>query len=488
VPFVDLRRASSQFGTIDYSEDPPLLFVGERLDLSNLTLKNLRQEEPWAARTGLEALSCPNCGAAVELRAAGQTVAVACSQCLSVLDASTPALRVLQKVRERERVAPLIPLGTKGNFHGVEWEVLGFQTREIEVDGVPYEWREYVLLGRKDGFRYLTEYNGHWNWVTPVDEWPQMGSGFGHKTARFRRETYKHFQSARARTTYVFGEFPWVAQVGDLAETADYVSPPRILSSETTAGETTWSVGEYTPGPVIWRAFQLKGEAPPPRGVFANQPSPHAARAKARWGQFVALAAILVGMALLSPILMSNKQVFQGRYVAMPGARGEQSFVTGEFDLDGRITNVEIDINTDIDNNWAYFDVALIETNSGRAWNLGREVSYYHGVDSDGGWSEGGRRDRVLVPSIPAGRYYLRVEPEVNASPSTFSRPAPVKYTIAVRRDVPAYWIYPVALVLLALPPAFSIMRHWGFETSRWQESDYAAAGDDDDGGGGDDE
>ncbi|MBK5290788.1 MAG: DUF4178 domain-containing protein [Acidobacteriia bacterium] len=47
VLFADLRSASTNFGTIDYSEEPPLLFLGETVDFDALRLKNLRSFEGW---------------------------------------------------------------------------------------------------------------------------------------------------------------------------------------------------------------------------------------------------------------------------------------------------------------------------------------------------------------------------------------------------------------------------------------------------------
>jgi len=45
--FVDLRTAMGGFATIDYSETPPLLFLGEAVDFDALRLKNLREFEGW---------------------------------------------------------------------------------------------------------------------------------------------------------------------------------------------------------------------------------------------------------------------------------------------------------------------------------------------------------------------------------------------------------------------------------------------------------
>jgi Domain of unknown function (DUF4178) len=47
VLFVDLRTTSGRFGTIDYSDKSPLLFLGEAVEFDDLHLKNLREFEGW---------------------------------------------------------------------------------------------------------------------------------------------------------------------------------------------------------------------------------------------------------------------------------------------------------------------------------------------------------------------------------------------------------------------------------------------------------
>jgi hypothetical protein len=46
--FADLRTSTSEFGTIDYSENPPLLFLGRAVAFDDLHLKNIRRFEGWA--------------------------------------------------------------------------------------------------------------------------------------------------------------------------------------------------------------------------------------------------------------------------------------------------------------------------------------------------------------------------------------------------------------------------------------------------------
>lgn len=48
IHFADLRSHTMRFGTIDYSESPPLLFLGEFVEFDALRLRNLRHIEGWS--------------------------------------------------------------------------------------------------------------------------------------------------------------------------------------------------------------------------------------------------------------------------------------------------------------------------------------------------------------------------------------------------------------------------------------------------------
>jgi hypothetical protein len=48
VGFIDLRSNNARFGTIDFTEKPPLLFLGEAVEFDDLRLTNLREFEGWS--------------------------------------------------------------------------------------------------------------------------------------------------------------------------------------------------------------------------------------------------------------------------------------------------------------------------------------------------------------------------------------------------------------------------------------------------------
>lgn len=428
----------------------------------------------------VKSLSCPSCGAALTLRSFSHAVTIVCDSCHSILDAQDPRLKILQKFQAAtDEDPPSIPLGSRGTVRGTVYEVIGFQRRTIHVDGAPYSWHEYVLFNPFKGFRYLTEYNGHWNDVSILRSLPVYSPG--ESTLNYLGETYRHFQTARAGTSFVLGEFPWQVRVGESAEVSDYVSPPRVISSERTGKEVTWSMGEYVAGRDIWKAFKLQGDPPAPIGVYENQPSPLSANVKLVWSLAAVFLLLLVALLVVFYSTAHDEQVFEQSYEFNTNVKSEASFVTDVFELKGHTSDAELMTSANVNNNWIYVNYALINQDTGHVYDFGREISYYHGYDEDGSWSEGSTKDTVTVPSVPPGNYYLRVEPESDYYHGT------IYYTITLKRDVPQAGFFGLGALALLIPAGLITWRSMNFEHLRWAESDYAP-GDGNDSGSSDDD
>jgi hypothetical protein len=426
----------------------------------------------------VKSLNCPSCGATLTLRSFTQAVTVVCDHCHSILDAQDPRLAILQKFKAAtDEDPPLIPLGTRGTIRGAQYEAVGFQRRTIHVEGIPYSWHEYVLFNPYKGFRYLTEYNGHWNDTSTLRSLPTVNTYDSPPTVSYLGETYRHFQTAQAATSFVLGEFPWQVRVGETADVSDYVSPPRVLSSERTGKEITWSMGEYLSGRDIWKAFRLPGNPPQPIGVYENQPCPLSDDTKTIWMIFAAFATVILAMMVGFSAFSRNENILEESYTFDTSStnKTEPSFVTDPFEVKGHTSNLELTTSTTLDNNWIYLNYALINQDTGKAYDFGREISYYHGYDEDGFWSEGHHNDSVAIPSVPAGTYYLRIEPESDLGRGT------IGYQIALKRDVPQFSFFGIALLALLAPAGLLTWRTLNFEHLRWAESDHAPASTGDD-------
>jgi hypothetical protein len=403
--------------------------------------------------------SCPACGGAIVLHAPRAAAAYGCLRCAALVDVSGPAPKLLAPSESGPRREPAIPPGRRGALRGETIEALGYLRRRVEIEGERYEWSEYLLWNPRLGYRWLSEYEGHWLYLTPCVEMPRAVRG----DAVFGGRTYKRFQDGVASVVCALGEFYWKVNKEEQVFYTDYIAPPFLLSEERTDDEVSWSAGEYVDAAAVWRTFQLPGNPPAPVGVAPAQPSPYASHLPSG----MVSIGILAGLAMVqfgAGILCQNKRAHEESF-ACAADDAEKSRVSRDFQLDGRTSNIRMEIATDLTNQWAHFDCALIHEDSGRAIQFGREIGYFSGSEGGTFWQEGSRTDQVYVPSVPPGRWYLRIEPETPA--------ASLRYVVRIDRDVPRWGLFFLLLPIGVLPYLVFLWRRRSFENSRWSGSDF---------------
>ncbi|MEA3208323.1 MAG: hypothetical protein QOE70_1380 [Chthoniobacter sp.] len=469
----DLTGADGAFATIEfYDGEAPRLYVGSYAEFEELRFANLRPVPGWTADTEqiryqTSALNCPSCGAAVKLRAAGQSMAAVCGSCGSIIDIANPQWQVVQKGDEKARkLNGLLPIGVRGQLQDVDWEVIGLVRRADKYSS----WQEYLLFNPWRGFRWLVTYKGHWSWVQRV---PDIGDLSGQRI-RLDGRDFRLFAKGEARVKDVLGEFYWKVKRGEVAELEDYIRPPEVLSKETYPGlkEFTWSLGEYLEHTAVAGAFGIK-EMPVPAGPYLNEPNPFANKTGPVWGRALLFIAILFVIQLIFAAGTGERPIFDGDYV-FTRAEPPAVVTTPHFQVDGRQGPVRLAVTAGVDNQWIGFDFDLVNAQTNETFPAQLEVSYYHGYD-DGEWSEGGQTNSVSVPAVPAGEYFLNVETDADPALQQLT------WHLAVTRGGLFWSNFLIGVcVLLAYPIYLSIRRH-GFERQRWSESDFSPYGSSDD-------
>lgn len=481
--YADLSGPAGMFGTIDYSETPPALFLGHEVSFASLGLQfdgSQPDFDPERPQVATQAVSCDNCGGSLELHAPDRTERVACPYCGAMHDCNQGVLRFLKLVEGR-KVQPQLPLGAKGTFEGAEFTLIGFMVRKTSDDWDTYEWDEYLLYNPHLGFRWLVYSDAHWNFIKPVslgdiratlpDDYHYAG-----EIAEYQDRKYKIFQSGQATVDYVAGEFYWRVEAGQTTSTVDYVNAPEMLSGESGANEINWSLGTYMTRRQVDDAF---ADASPPNerpwGVGPNQPFRHKGVYPV-WGiMFVLCIAMLVWAQSKSPKTTRHVESFvleQGAGEPMdkvPGAPPDTSvFFSDEFEL---ASNQNIQIKgfcRELNNSWVYVQIDLYNRETGGVYALDFPIEYYHGVSGGESWSEGSRDATKTLSSIPGGTYVMRVAGQRSPKMSK----ATLRLTVIQGVFNTSIWI--VMFFFANLIPLIIAIWHFIFERRRWSKSDYS--------------
>jgi hypothetical protein len=459
----DLRGDGARFATIDYSEVPPRIYVGEKLPFDTLAFSGLRDPGQGGGFTKgtAAAFKCAGCGAPIEKHLT-TTEVVACGSCGTVTDVTGTVGELVQKnERNVAGFKPVIPLGTVGRWKNTPYEVVGFMRRGVTVEGVQYQWSEYLLHNVQQGYAWITEYNGHYNFVKNAAEIPRDEEALGQPRVKYLGRSFKHFQKCEAKVTYLTGEFYWRVQLGETANCNDYVAPPLIVSSEGTGKEISWSVGEYVEPGMVFKAFALKSKPRAPIGVAPNQPSPHEGKVGPYWLAFIAFLALGFVAQLLFAFMQSSAKP-PALTFAKAGDEQATRVTSAPFKVGGfGAMPLTVRTTTNASSDWVSVDLQLTNADTGRAYGAKRSL----GFTNIGGSLQGSSVDVAEVPGVPAGRYTLAVEAR---SPKAVSGSVEVYRS---RIGWSNFWLF---AGFIGLWPLLALVRSMAFEKKRWMESDYA--------------
>jgi Domain of unknown function (DUF4178) len=442
--YADLSGAHGEFGTLDYSESEPLVFLGGEATLDDLGVPaTARPREDDSHRVEGIQVSCPQCGGALDLKAPDRTERVGCPNCGALLDCQQGRLRFLQALKFKVRQD--LPLGAVGRFENQDFVIVGFLVRSVTIAHVKYFWHEYLLYHLRLGFRWLVCSDHHWSYVRPLAPGAVHARG---TAAEYESRSFQLFQRARASVEHVRGECYWKVTVGEMVEATDYVRPPEMLSREASREEgqeeVNWSLGEYVPVENIEAIFKVNG-LPRPTTIAPNQPFPY--WSLYRYWAVLTGAAVVVFLFFL--LAFPERKVYEQTIQLL--RQPSQEVFSDHFHLRGS-SHVKITARADGLEPGGMITGELVNDNSARVAAFSLPLV-------------AGQGDNTSLSAPVEGTYSLKLD---------FYRPTnyqPETVVMQVRQGGgrPGYLF--LTLLVLSIIPGLVIVYQISFEARRWQDS-----------------
>ncbi len=524
-PFVDLVGKDGAFGTLEFGDDGPRLFVGKRISQSELKLdqdfsiEQVDSLNPEKAAIGSErrrvvktsgreiVLSCESCGGSLSAPGGGETTMTCthcgasvdltltrlpCPSCKSSIAVHNPAKAIQLTCLNcharvgfsdddvdlletpKETVAPqtrAIGLGAPCTFSGQEYRVVGYMRLEERDEGKSYFTEEYLLHSREVGYRWLSEYSGHFSIFNELANFPPFKPSTLRKKAtfNFKKRSWRVFEKGRYQIDFVDGELPWVAAVGDWSSYMDAIAPPFVLSAEWTDNELSWSEGLYLEPKEVAIAFGISvKQLPRRRGVGANQPY----RSTVFKRQSLK---VMIGFLIFSIVLAiwsANTGFEHKETLRVTRSEYDQEFVTQSFEITSAPSLCQFKFTADVNNAWVYLDVALLNAKDEALMDFSAEMSYYHGTEGGESWSEGSTTTDIPVRINAPGSYRLLIKGQAGTLDSPDALLGRSQYTVDIRiKEKIILTRYYIALAIFSFLWILGIViPKASFETQRWSD------------------
>jgi hypothetical protein len=452
-------------------QDPAAAFDVHYTSFGGLRLTGLRAEDDEG-----KTFTCVNCSAENHVKTFPFAQSYACSNCRQRYRLKDGASFERQVEHHTVDATPDIPIGTKGRFRNIDYEVIGFTMKE-EQNVYRSKWKEYTLYNPAEGFAFLSEYSGHWTWLRERGDAPVTLQALT-TSVYWQEEEYVVFNSYVYKTIHAAGEFPYnIFNDDDEKQVREYISPPELWISEKHDSEgILWYLGEHVSGEEMKAAFGPDIQLPHKSGVGAVEPRGYIGSHKLAFVTFVALMALMLLHVFLS-YTKRDQLIFQ-QGIGFPDSASTVSFVTPRFTLDKWKSNLHFYVDTYMDNTWLELEAVLVNAKDGTEYSINQGVEFYQGYADGERWTEGSLNETAWMSSIPAGEYILQLQGTRDVV--AYAGALPASFMVKVTYDVINHRNLLVCGLALLLWPAATLLRIRYIESQRWSNSPYQPQSDND--------
>ncbi|QGK75994.1 DUF4178 domain-containing protein [Flavobacterium sp. SLB02] len=401
---------------------------------------------------------CYNCDTVTELEVGFEVVNFVCPNCHSLYWADSEG-----QLRLRSKFKPEVnyfnfKIGDKGFLKGSEYRVTGAITKKINGG---YHWREYILKNDAGDFVYLSESDGHWIFLTEMEE--KFDVRTHPKSITYNSSSFHLYEYSDTEIDNAQGYFDFELPTKRVHLT-EYIQPPLMISIEKRNGVETAFLGEYISKKEIKKGFP-NVDLPYQSGVNIVQPY-----------YFDVNNTAIIFCIFLLMIITTNWYIYkdQAEQVVFDKAIAftdfnDRELTSGSFVLKGGSAPVTVQVSTDVDNSWANVDVALVNETTNDEIHANKDIEYYHGYEDGESWTEGNWSEKFNICGVKAGKYHLLIKPlKAPEDSKNTAMKVKVVWNQPSSRNV---WIIAIFMIVV-----YIVIRYFkiNFEKTRWEDSSYS--------------
>ncbi|MFQ6603291.1 DUF4178 domain-containing protein [Flavobacterium sp. C3NV] len=401
---------------------------------------------------------CYDCNTVTELEVGFKVVNFVCPNCHRLYWADSEG-----QLRSRSKFKPEVnyfdfKIGDKGFLKGAEYMVTGAITKKVNGG---YHWREYILKNDAGDFVYLSESDGHWIFLTEMEE--KFDVRTHPKSITYESSSFHLYEYSDTDIDNAAGFFDFELPVKRVHLT-EYIQPPLMISIEKMNGVETAFLGEYISKKEIKKAFP-QTDLPYQRGVNMVQPY-----------YFDVNNMAIIFCVFLLMIITTNWYIYkdQAEQTVFDKAIAFTDFndkeLTSEsFVLKGGSAPITVHVSTDVDNSWANVDVALVNETTNDEIHANKDIEYYHGYEDGESWTEGNWSEKFNICGVKAGKYHLLIKPlKAPEDNKNTAMKLKVVWNQPSSRNV---WIIAIFMIVV-----YIVIRYFkiNFEKTRWEDSSYS--------------
>lgn len=401
-------------------------------------------------------INCIKCGTATSIENTFEVKFFGCPNCNNLFTFQRDLS--LKKQFNYKPVNPVLEIGKKGIFDGIEYEIISRFYKNFHKN---YFWREYTLKSKRGNYLYLSESDGHWILLEEIEE----KFKYNGRTSIIRHNDipYNLYEYTNCRIVGAAGFFDEKVS-DDNIHIAEFINPPNIISIEKYENKETSYFGRHITKSEVKRAFG-SANLPSKSGVGAIQPFLF---------NFYNTAIIFCVVAIL--ILVTQIFVNQNRTPTEVLSRefefseyDKKDFVSESFTLKGGSAPMTISVRSNVENSWANAQIALINENTNEEIYANKDIEYYSGYTDGESWSEGSQRGEFDICGVGEGKYHLVITPQKQPDDVTNNS----LYVKVVWKE-PSLWNFGISILVMGIIIVILFLANKNFEQRRWENSDYS--------------